>query len=139
MCYNDLNVCVKCRINIVSSGDGWNDSVTAYGTICEKGDSLRLDYPIAGDECTLKVENKIVTQERRGSQYFYLTFTENETTKCIIGEGALSGSYDIYTHSIKILKGKGGCRITLIYNSGSDGETIRLTLTAAKLANGGEK
>lgn len=135
MCYNDFNGLIggKCRVRIRSCGDGWSEDVSTFGEILTTEDSVGLKYTLNSDECSLSYKDGRVTQERKGSQNLRLEFCEGRKTFCTIGSGSMTGSFDILTRSIKFFSGKGGFKLKLEYNSGTDGEKISLSLTASKI------
>lgn len=126
MCYNNRNV----KVTVTSRGGNWSDSKSSDGVFSLTGEGCKVKYSLDGDECVLTVNGNAVTQERRGEQNVFITFERGKTTRCTIGSGGLSGGYDIFTRNIEILYGKGGFKISLGYESGSDKEIINLSLVA---------
>ena len=120
------------RINIRSVGNGWTDNKLTEGEVTETKSGVIVKYPLDGDECILTVDGGKVTQQRTGGQFVKITFEEGAKTQCTIGSGGLSGSYEIFTRSLKFISGKGGYKLSLEYLNGSEGEIIKLTLTAVK-------
>lgn len=129
MCYNE------CKVNIRSVGNGWTDTKLTDGKFSEADGTVRINYLLDGDECRLTVEGKKVTQERRGGQYVKINFEEGKKTECVIGSGGLTGSFEIFTRSIRFISGKGGYKLSLEYINGSDKEPIKLDFTAVKKGN----
>lgn len=126
MCYNISSV----RVTVNSHGANWKDSKSSEGEFSLTDSGCMLNYSLDGDKCVLTVNGETVTQERRGEQNVSISFERGKTTQCTIGNGGLSGGYEIFTRNIEIFYGKGGFKISLEYESGSEKEIINLSLTA---------
>ena len=126
MCYNNRNV----KVTVTSRGGNWSDSKSSDGVFSLTCDGCIVEYCLDGDKCVLTVKKDAVTQERRGAQNVFITFERGKTTQCTIGSGGLSGGFEIFTRNIEILYGKGGFKVSLEYESGSDKEIINLSLVA---------
>lgn len=124
-----------CSVNINSKGAGWSDWRASDGEIFETAKGTVIRYALDGDRCELTLSDGKVMQTRRGEQCVTICFEEGKQTECIIGSGGFTGSFKIFTKSLKILSGKGGYRITIEYLSGVDGELINLSFTAMRKGN----
>lgn len=120
------------NMNIRSVGEGWTENKSVECEITETDSGVIFKYRLDGDECILAADCKKVTQKRTGKQFVEISFIEGEKTRCTIGNGGFCGSYEIFTRSLNFISGKGGYKISLEYLNGSEGELIKLTLTAVK-------
>jgi uncharacterized beta-barrel protein YwiB (DUF1934 family) len=124
---------MKGRIAITSQGNGWNNNIISPAEIVRGESGVTVHYSIEGDKCTLEVSNDCVVQTRKGKADLHLTFRQGEQTACIIGDVSLAGGYKIFTERMKVVVGKSGCFVNLIYFSGDDGEKISLKITAVTI------
>lgn len=129
MCYNlNESAARKCKVNINSSrSDG---SVSAFGTVEQAEGRTTVRYTLDGDNCTLTYSNGVAEQNRVGGQNIKITFEDGRKTFCEIASGAFSGGFEVFTKSLKFISGKGGIKLALDYESGTDKERTKLTFTA---------
>ena len=118
------------KVIIRSEGRGWTDEKITEGKVSQVKNGVRLAYSLDGDGCALIANAKRVVQKRSGDQCVAIEFVEGKITKCEIGSGSFRGSYNIFTKSLKFASGKNGFKLSLEYENGSDGELIKLVLTA---------
>lgn len=118
------------KVIIRSDGRGWTDEKITEGEVSQVGNGVRLLYSLDGDGCELTANAKRVVQKRSGDQSVAIEFVEGKSTECVIGSGSFRGSYKIFTKSLKFVSGKNGFKLSLEYENGSDGELIKLILTA---------
>jgi uncharacterized beta-barrel protein YwiB (DUF1934 family) len=116
---------MECKVRISSFGSDWSSEISAEGKL-ERGEcgNFKVLYNIDGDSCVLSFVDEKVFQQRSGKQNLKLEFAKDKATTCQIGEGDLSGYFDIFTTEIKIVEGKGGIKLTLCYINGNDNITL---------------
>ena len=118
------------KVIIRSEGRGWTDEKITEGKVSQVKNGVRLAYSLDGDGCELIANAKRVVQKRSGDQCVAIEFVEGKITKCKTCSGSFRGSYNIFTKSLKFASGKNGFKLSLEYENGSDGELIKLVLTA---------
>ena len=87
-----------------------------------------LSYDLDGDKCFLTYKNGSIVQKRSGSVPMLLSFKVGQETSCVLGMGAASGSFPVFTNKIEVKNDDKSVEIKLNYTCG--GENINLEITA---------
>lgn len=117
---------MKCKV-ILDNGkpDGY---FTANGELNLGLNGFGLFYSLDGDKCVLRYENGEIVQERRGSVPMDMRFKLGRETTCVLGMGANSGSFPVFTNKMSVKNDSKSVEVKLNYTCG--GENITLEITA---------
>ena len=117
---------MKCKV-ILNNGnpDGY---FAAKGELHFNELGFELFYDLDGDECFLNYKNGEIVQERRGSVPMLINFKVGQETSCVLGMGASSGSFPVFTNRIEVKNDNKSVEVKLNYTCG--GENINLEITA---------
>lgn len=123
---------MKVKLTILSQGDGWTDRVEEVAQMQSDGTYAVIKYKLDGDDCTLTLSENSLRQERKGDVNVSLYIERGKVTRCQIGEGALSGGYDIICKSYNCIIKSLGVNVAASY-SASDREVIRIKVRAVAI------
>ena len=117
---------MKCKV-ILDNGkpDGY---FTANGELNLGLNGFGLFYSLDGDKCVLRYENGEIVQERRGSVPMVMRFKLGRQTSGVLGMGANSGSFPVFTNKMSVKNDSKSVEVKLNYTCG--GENITLEITA---------
>ena len=123
---SDLQNSKKCKISFDRNGE-----VTKLeGRICAYEKGFKINYFSEGDTCSVVYDGEKLVQSRRGNVNFEMTFSENERSYFVLGEGGACGKLEIITKRLKVTGGNNKKIIALNYILGEGGEEVNLTLKA---------
>ena len=122
MCYNS-----NCKIEIKSCIDGTCNIISVKGAVMKMPAGVSFFYTLDGDECTLTVNDCVITQERRGGQNIRMVFRKGQQTECLLESGGFSGKFTVFTHDVHFIEGN---KITLSINYTIGEEKVELGFSA---------
>ena len=85
---------MKCKVKI-----GETD---CFGEFKRESYGFLLNYLFGNDPCRLQYDGYTLIHEKRGEIPVRAEFCEGRSTKCVIGDGALTGEVDIETRSVLV-------------------------------------
>lgn len=120
---------MKCNVTI---NNGKAGTFTSRGELNLGVKGFGLFYETDGDKCVLTYANGVLTQERFGGVQLKMIFAQGKETECTLGEGGLSGTFNVYTDKIYIVNDDRSVTVTLTYVCAGESVTLQIIADSRK-------
>lgn len=119
---------MKCKLNITSKGEGFENEVGALGEINITENFFVLNYELDGDKCLLVYKDGTLSQTRQGSQNINMFFCQGKTTVCTLGLGDYTADLPLKCEKLAVENKDNFIILTLKYDCGGGDFYLRISV-----------